>query len=196
MADNIKDRNWPEYFQLTRNKPPSELLIKALEYVVGKNKAIDVGGGALKDTRYLLELGFDVTVIDKVDLMAKEAETIKSGKFRYFVTTFADFDFPKDKYDIASAIYSLPFNSPESFNAVFVRIKQSLVKKGIVCGQCFGVRDEWSANPKMTFHTKEQVDKLLSDMEVILLDEEEKDGKTTNGTPKHWHVFDFIARKI
>ena len=48
----------------------------------------------------------------------------------------------------------------------------------------------------MTFHTKEQMEKLFSDMEVILLDEEEKDDKTANGTPKHWHVFHFIAKKL
>jgi hypothetical protein len=35
-----------------------------------------------------------------------------------------------------------------------------------------------------------------TNMEVILLDEEEKDDKTANGTPKHWHVFHFIAKKL
>ena len=128
--------------------------------------------------------------------MAKEAEAIKSNKLHFFVSAFADFDFPKNEYDVASAMYSLPFNPPESFDVVFEKIKSSLVEDGIFCGQFFGVRDEWSTNQKMTFHTKEQVDKLLSDMKVILLDEEEKDDKTANGTPKHWHVFHFIAKKL
>lgn len=191
-----KKRDWQEYYEITKNKPPSKLLIKALEYVVKKDKAIDIGGGALKDTRYLLEQGFDVTVVDKADLMAKEAEIIKSDKLHFFVSAFADFDFPKNEYDIASAMYSLPFNPPESFEEVFAKIKDSLVRGGIFCGQCFGVNDEWSTNQKMTFHTKEQVEKLLSDTEVILLKEEEKDDKTANGTPKHWHVFHFIAKKL
>ncbi len=189
-------KDWEEYYEITKNKPPSKLLIKALGYVAETDKAIDIGGGALKDTRYLLEQGFDVTVVDKADLMVKEAEAIKSEKLHYFVSSFADFYFPKNEYDIASAMYALPFNPPESFENVFMKIKQSLVKGGIFCGQCFGVRDEWSTNQKMTFHTKEQVEKLLSDMEVILLDEEEKDDKTANGTPKHWHIFHFIAKKL
>ena len=189
-------QNWQEYYEITKNKPPSKLLIKALGYVANKNKAVDIGGGALKDTRYLLEQGFDVTVVDKEDLMAKEAEVIKSEKLHCFVSSFADFDFPKNEYDIASAMYSLPFNPPESFDDVFTKIKQSLIKGGIFCGQCFGVRDEWGTNQKMTFHTKEQVENLLSDMEVILFNEEEKDDKTANGTPKHWHVFHFIAKKL
>ena len=196
MDQKNEQSPWAEYYQLTKNKPPSKLLIKALGYLANTSKAIDIGGGALKDTHYLLEQGFDVTVVDKADLMVKEAEAIKSDRFHYFVSAFADFDFPKNEYNIASAMYSLPFNPPESFEAVFARIKNSLVKDGIFCGQCFGVRDEWSTNQKMTFHTKEQVENLLSDMEVILLDEEEKDDKTANGTPKHWHVFHFIAKKI
>lgn len=189
-------KDWKEYYEITKNSPPTKLLVKALEYVAKKNKAIDIGGGALKDTRYLLEQGFDVTVIDKAELMAKEAELVKSNKLHYIISSFSDFEFPKNEYSIASAMYSLPFNSPESFGAVFAKIKESLISGGIFCGQCFGIRDEWSTNQKMTFHTKEQVENLLSDMKIILLDEEEKDGKTANGTPKHWHVFHFIAKKL
>ena len=187
---------WAEFYDLTKNSPPSELLVQALAHVKNKGKAIDIGGGALKDTRYLLAQGFDVTVIDKSELMAKEAQAISSHRFYYFVSAFANFDFPKNTYDLASAMYSLPFNPSHSFKAVFAKIKTSLAKDGIFCGQCFGLHDEWSTNPNLTFHSKEQVEKLLSDLEVILLDEEEKDDKTANGTPKHWHVFHFIARKL
>lgn len=189
-------QDWSQYYQLTKNYPPSRLLIKALEYVSHKRKAIDVGGGALKDTRYLLEQGFDVTVVDKEESMAKEAQAIASDKLHYVVSAFADFDFPKDEYDIASAMYALPFNPPGSFNAVFASIKRSLVKGGVFCGQCFGIRDEWSKDQSMTFHTKEQVEELLAGMEIISIEEEERDGRTANGTPKHWHVFHFIAKKL
>ncbi len=194
--EKFKKKDWEEYYEITKNKPPTKLLIEALGHVANKSRAIDIGGGALKDTRYLLEQGFDVTVVDKADLMAKEAEAIKSNKLHYFVSAFSDFDFQKNEYDVASAMYALPFNPPESFDVVFEKIKSSLVKGGVFCGQFFGVRDEWSTNKKMTFHTKEKVEKLLSDMEVILLNEEEKDDKTANGTPKHWHIFHFIAKKL
>lgn len=187
---------WSEYYTITKDKPPSPLLIKALAHVKNQHKAIDIGGGALKDTRYLLAQDFEVTVIDREELMAKEAAAIPSKKLHFFITSFADFDFPKNEYDLASAMYSLPFNPPETFDAVFEKIKQSLVPGGIFCGQFFGVRDEWSADTTMTFHTKIQVETLLTDMEIIALDEEEKDGKIANGTPKHWHVFQVIARKI
>lgn len=187
--------NWKDHYKITRDKPPTKLLIKALDYVENRAKAIDLGGGALRDTRFLIDQGFDVLVVDKECLMAVEAEKIKTEKLNYIVSDFANFNFPANEYDIASTMYALPFNPPESFDSVLNKIKHSLVRGGIFCGQFFGDRDEWHTNIKMTFHTKEQVKNLLSDMEVILIDEEERDNITTNGTPKHWHVFHFIARK-
>ena len=191
----VTKKDWTNYFKITKYNPPSKLLIEAINLVKNKGKAIDIGGGALKDTRFLLEQGFDVTVVDKEKLMAKEANLIKSDKLHYVVSSFADFNFSKNTFDIASAMYSLPFNPPETFNSVFNKIKKSLVKEGIFCGQLFGIHDEWSINPKMTFHTKKQAEKLLSDMEIIYFNEEEKDDKTANGTPKHWHIFHFITKK-
>lgn len=196
--DNMpaKSHNWAEYYDKTRNMPPRSLLITALRHVKNKNKAIDIGGGALHDTRYLLNLGFEVTVIDNEPLLAKETEHIKSDRLNVHVTSFEDFEFGVSKYDLASAMYALPFNPPASFADVFNNIKQSLVKDGIFCGQLFGINDTWSTNSKMTFHTKEQIEKLLKGMEIIQLTEEDEDGKTANGQPKHWHLFHVIARKL
>ncbi len=190
-----KSNDWAEYYDLTRNLPPRPLLVKALEHVKNKNKALDIGGGALKDTRYLLHEGFDVTVIDKAQLLLNETKSLNSDRLHAHVTSFEDFDFGERQYDIAAAMFALPFNPPESFDRVFQNIKRSLVEGGVFCGQFFGIHDTWASNAKMTFHTKEQVEKLLDDMEIIQLTEKEEDGTTANGTPKHWHVFYVIAKK-
>ncbi len=195
MIKNNKN-TWSEYYKITKDKPPSKLLVGALNYVKNREKALDIGGGALKETRYLLSEGFEVTVIDSSELMAKEAEKINSAKLHYFVTPFDKFNFPKDTFDIVSAMYSLPFNSPTTFNSVFNKIKKSLVRNGIFCGQLFGIRDQWSNRTDMTFHTIEQAKELFSGMEMIYFKEEEKDGQIANGRPKHWHVFHFITKKI
>ncbi|MFA4954947.1 MAG: class I SAM-dependent methyltransferase [Patescibacteria group bacterium] len=187
--------DWSEFYAITQHASPSALLFKALGYVQHRGRAIDIGGGALKDTRYLLEQGFEVTVIDKEELMAQVARAIHSVKLHFVITAFVDFDFPKNTFDLASAMFALPFNPPDTFEAVIQKIKASLVPGGIFCGQLFGAHDEWSSNPDMTFHTKEQAEKLFSDLKIIELAEEERDGKLANGTPKHWHVFNFIVRQ-
>lgn len=193
--DTKINTTWSKYYDATRDMPPRPLLVQAIESLTTGNKAIDIGGGTLRDARYLLSKGFDVTVIDKESQMLDEAQNLKTNKLRCIVTTFEDFDFAPRQYDIASAMYSLPFNPPETFPAVFDNIKQSLVKNGIFAGQFFGVHDEWIARKNMTFHTRAQVERLLTDMEIILLREEEQEGTTALGTKKHWHLFHVIAKK-
>lgn len=187
--------DWEAFYRNTKEAPPSPLLMKALAHAEHKEKAIDIGAGALKDTKHLLSQGFDVTALDNEESLAVMAEAVASEKLHPVVSSFAEFDFPEGEYDVASAMYSLPFNPPETFDAVFGKVKASLAPGGILCGQLFGTRDQWSSDPKMTFHTKTQAEELLADMEIVSLEEREWDGRTADGKPKHWHVIDFIARK-
>jgi hypothetical protein len=92
-------------------------------------------------------------------------------------------------------MFALPFTGPADFESVFSEIKGSLKKGGVFCGQLFGMNDEWSKNPKMTFHTEAQVKDLLDDLEILSFKEVEEDSTTANGTPKHWHIFHIIAKK-
>jgi SAM-dependent methyltransferase len=184
-------KDWSEYYDFTREQPQRELLVEALSYVKNTGKVIDIGGGALRDTRYLLQKGFDVTVIDKSPLLEKEAREIKNGRLHIFVTSFEDFQFPVNEYVLASAMYSLPFCEPAHFSRVIMNIKSSLKKGGIFCGQMFGNHDQWSKTVQMTYLTADEARKCLKDMEIISFQEEE----TEEGRTKHWHIFNFIARK-
>jgi tellurite methyltransferase len=189
-------RNWDEFYQLTADSPPSSLILKALAFVKEKGKAIDIGAGALKDTRFLLNEGFEVTAIDAEPALTHFSEHLNNEKLQSIVTTYEDFVFPENTFDLASAIYALPFNPPDSYERVFSNIKHSLKKEGILCCQFFGTRDTWSTNSRMTFHTEVQIRELLSNFEIVSLVEDEKDGTTTVGTLKHWHVFHVVARKL
>ncbi len=195
--DNKSTSNWDNYYENTKNYPPAPLLVKALEYVETIGKAIDIGGGGtLKDTLFLLSKGFDTTVVDKEDVIAVSVEKVGSDKLHFFVSSFSDFDFPVNEYDLAAAIYSLPFTPPKDFERVFEKVKSSLVQNGVFCGQFFGDRDGWKDNSNLTFVTKEKAMSMLDGMEVLHFEEKEFDGKTADGSAKHWHVFDIIARKL
>jgi len=190
------DTTWSKYYKATSSKPPHLLLIEAIKYVKNIDTAIDIGGGALNDTKYLLEQGFNVTVIDKSPLIEGLARQIQSVKIKTVITSFEDFDFPHNSYDLASAMFSLPFTNPDDFNSVFQKIINSLKKDGIFCGTFFGDRDGWAKKPNMTFHKKEELNGLLGGLETLSFKETEEDGTIADGTAKHWHFFNVIARKI
>jgi tellurite methyltransferase len=189
-------KSWNEYYKATKENPPREILLSAISYLHNKNTAIDIGAGSLNDSRYLLEQGFDVTAIDKSPLITEEAQSINNEKFHAFNTSCEKYNFPENSFDLASAMFSLPFVEPESFDYVFDKIKKSLNPSGVFCGQFFGDKDEWSSDRNMTFHTKYQIEELLKDFEIISIDEKEEDSLTAARSMKHWHIFEVIARKL
>ena len=187
--------DWKLHQEHTKQKGPSPLLIKALRSVEHRGKALELGGGALNDSRYLLDQGFEVTDIDVAEPSSDLMADLDPNKFHFIQSTFADFSFPAEEYDLVSAFFSLPFNPPDSFDRVIASIKGSLRASGVFCGQLFGDRDEWSSRTDMTFHTIDQAKSVFEDMETLLFAEFERDAKLASGEPKHWHTYNFIARK-
>ncbi len=191
MTDTL---DWSEWYDMTRTQAPNQLLMEAFSYVKDIGKVLDVGGGALKDTKYLLQKGFDVTVIDKSPLLEKEAKEIEDGRLHALVTSFEDFHFPVDEYVLVSAMHCLSYCEPSHFDRVITNIKTSLKRGGIFCGQMYDGYDPWSKDlceTHKTYKTSDEVREYLKDMEIISFQEEE----TEKGRTKHWHIYNFIARK-
>lgn len=193
----MTENTWKEYFERTKDSKPRPLLIKAIELVVDKNEALDLGSGALNDVRYLVTKDFKhITAVDSEPIAQDIIKNFSSGTVSYVISKFEDFDFVENKYDLINAQYSLPFNPKDSFEKVFKSIISSLKPCGILTGQFFGIKDEWNIEGhNMNFQTREQAEKLLSDLEIIEFEEEDVDRKTAKGDMKHWHIYHFIVRK-
>lgn len=188
--------SWQTYHENTKERSPSKSLVQALNLVQERDTALDLGAGALTDTKYLLENDFKkVVAVDSEPSIADRGEQINDPRLEINVNRFENFEFAQNTFDLINAQFSLPFTHPTSFEDVFVKVKNSLKQGGIFVGQLFGDRDEWANDPKITFHTREQALELLSDLEVIEFNEEEKDGTTASGSKKHWHFFRVLAQK-
>jgi tellurite methyltransferase len=191
----LKDFRWADFYKVTKDNPHWPLLEKAVLLHGHKGYALDLGCGAGRDTRYLLAQGWSVKAVDNdpnaIALLAELAQ----DKLQVVQSSFADYAFEYEAYDLISAQFSLPFTPRASFNRVFTHLKQALKAGGIFTGQFFGIHDEWNI-PKndMTFLTREQVEELLNDMKVMEFMEEDKMGNTAAGVMKHWHVFHVIAQ--
>lgn len=192
MSESI----WKNYFEDTKDYPPRPLLVKTLPYVKERGEALDIGSGALNESRFLLSEGFDrVTAIDKEPIAQEITETLPIEKFAYVQSTFESFDFPVSTFDLINAQYSLAFIAPAAFNEVFKKIVASLKTGGVFTGNFFGKKDGWALDKEKTFHSIEEVKELLAGLEIIDFQEKEWDGETASGEMKHWHTFNFIVRK-
>ena len=193
---------WNTYSERTKERPPQELTVKAVQYAHAKDRALDLGPGALNETAYLLDQGFkSVIAVNKdpleTDPVAQAAAArLPSEHFEYRVSTFDAFDFEPNTYDFINAQYSLPFNPPETFDRMFTSIVASLKTGGIVTGQFFGPKDERNkGDGKMTFVTREKAEALLSDLEIIDFQEFKRLERLAVGGQNYGHTFHFIARK-
>ncbi len=189
--------SWRKYYEKTKNNPPRPLLVKALTHVSDCGSALDVGAGALVDSRYLLEEGFTaVTAFDADETSRELAAAISDERFFFYKQSFTEFQYVKEAYDLVTGQYAFSFMSVKDFDQVFQQILDSIKVGGIVTGNIFGDRDGWNnGDGTKTFLTKEDCQLLFSDWEILLFNEVERDDETALGVPKHWHEFEIIARK-
>jgi tellurite methyltransferase len=189
---------WSQYAELKKNSPPNPLLLKAIKHVQCRLHALDLGSGALNDSIYLLQNGFEhVVAVDQSNIAQNIYDTLPVDRVRYVISTFDNFEFPNSSYDLINAQFALPFNPPDTFDAMFEKLKASLAPHGLFVGNLFGIKDDWNipASGK-TFHNAEQVRGLLEGLQVLYLEEKEEDSYPVIGPKKHWHLFDIIAKKI
>ncbi|HEU5114704.1 MAG TPA: class I SAM-dependent methyltransferase [Candidatus Paceibacterota bacterium] len=193
-----KAKPMKQFIEATSDNPPRPLLVEAMNHVSEKDAALDLGAGALNDSKYMLTLGFKrVDAVDMAPASKEKASDITLGGFTFHFCRFDEYKFPKDTYDLVNAQYALPFNPPETFGEVLKSVVASLKEGGVFVGQFFGDRDSWNVKgSKKTFHTIEEARKDLAALDLIEFREEERDGVTVSGEPKHWHVFHFIAIKV
>ena len=185
---------WSDFYQITKNRPPWPRLVRAAALLERRSRALDLGCGAGRDTRYLLELGFEVTAVDREAASLAALADLPSDRLHLIQSAFEDFSF--ERYDLINAHFALPFTNKELFPMVFERLKASLNPGGIFVGQFFGVNDTWNTpDSSMTFFTREQAQKQLEGLDIVEFEEEDQDGATADGTPKHWHVYHVIARR-
>jgi SAM-dependent methyltransferase len=196
--------NWEGYYKGIEGRKPRPLFLEALARFEAKSDpsspwhAIDLGCGDGTETLALLETGWQVLAIDRepaaIARVQAKARVEHQLQLQTRIGSFEALELPET--DFVYAGYSLPFCRPESFERLWANITACLRPGGRFAGQLFGIRDSWADNPGMTFHATEQVNHLLAPgFEIETLREVDEDGNSFSG-PKHWHVFDIIARKV
>jgi tellurite methyltransferase len=190
----MKEFQWENFYKFTKDKPPWPLLVKAVSLLSSKEYALDLGCGAGRDTRFLLDQGFAVTAVDSDPHVIALLADFPQDHLHAVSSSFEAFEF--ETYDLVNSQFALPFMTKEHFHLVFDRIKRALNPGGIFVGQFFGVNDEWNIpENRMTFFTRVQAEDELKGLKVFEFREEDVDGHLADGTPKHWHVFHIIAQK-
>jgi SAM-dependent methyltransferase len=190
---------WERYYDATRERPPRRTLLAALAAFPDgfAGRAVDLGCGAGRDALPLLRTGWRVHAVDAqpgaiAALSAAAAEF--PHRLTATVTRFEDSVLPQG-VDLVNSSFALPLCPPERFPPMWRGIVGALRRGGRFAGQFYGERDSWAGRPGITTLTRAGAEALLDGLALELFDEEESDGVTPRGTPKHWHIFHVVARR-
>ncbi len=201
--ENKDDFDWePYYEQIAGDKHSRSLEIAVTKLCKEKGEALDIGAGNLRDTKFLLENGFEVTAVDPSPTSIEYASKLNNASLTMIQDKIGGYTFPENHFVLVNA-QSILFHLPkERFDSVMENIRKSLRSGGVFCGDFLGTSDEWNKpESNKTFLTKEQIEDLLKGFDIKMLKETEKDAnfaysvvQGTNET-KHWHYIKVIAIK-
>lgn len=190
-------QSWSEYFELTHNRPPNPLLETTVNLVVNRETALDLGAGSLKDSKFLLQTGFQkVTAVEQDPAARKYRAKIPAHRLTLKINYFENLKLKPRTFNLVTAQFALSFTSPPHLPGVMAQIIDSLQPAGIFCAQFFGPKDGWNTpENNFTFITSRTLKKWLKPLDIIHFREEQTDSATIDGEQKHWHIFHVIALK-
>ena len=196
----VVTRAWREFYDAVADRPPHETVVEALDRFDREGRrglAVDLGCGDGRDAVEMLRRGWRVVAIDAereaIERLRARTTGMAGGALESVVARFEDATWPPAH--LVNAGFSLPFCTPERFDAVWERVRGSIRPGGRFTGQLFGDRDEWVVEKELTFQRREEAVALLEGFDLERFDEVEVDGQTATGDPKHWHVFHVVARR-
>lgn len=123
------DENALEFFNNTAYTDMKELYDKFLKYLNKEAHILDAGCGSGRDTKYFLDMGFNVTAIDASREMVKLSSNF-TGK-KTLKMSFEEMDF-KNEFDAIWACASLLHVPKTHINEVLKRFYDALKDNGIV----------------------------------------------------------------
>lgn len=190
---------WERYnaHQVGRDVRP--LLVEALAHAgPGQGRvAVDIGCGAGIETQWLLNAGWTVYSLDaderSLSLLKNAAAAATRSRAHTLVADLNDLP-SLPSADLVYSGYALPFTDPACFHQMWRTVEDSLAPGAVLAVNLFGDRDSWADTGPGTFLTETEARALLDGLQLLHFHVQDDDGMAFSG-PKHWHVFDVIARR-
>src|SRR3990167_978307 len=200
MTEDEQSASWATYYDKLRDRPPRRTTVAALDRFQPlplDALALGLGCGDGRDAIEMLRRGWRVVAVDA------EPEALQRLQSR---------DLPPDArvtpvgarleevplpvgVHLVNSSFAMPLCEPAAFRDLWRRIREGLPPGGRFSGQWYGLRDSWAGRPGITFVSRDEALAMLDGLELEMFEEEEADGVTPRGKPKHWHIFHIVARK-
>ncbi|KAA2256920.1 class I SAM-dependent methyltransferase [Solihabitans fulvus] len=200
MSDTAEPSIWATYNAAQSDRAVRPLCLEVIELAGPGNgrTAIDLGCGLGRETDALLGAGWRTHAVDweegtRANLTASTAREHRE-RLTIQIAGFAELaDLPGA--DLVYSGYSLPYIAPEDFARLWGVLRAAL-RPGAWCAvNLLGDRDSYAQTETgtYTFLPEPEARALFDGMELVKFEVEDRDGNAFGG-PKHWHLYNVIAR--
>ncbi len=192
--------DWAAFYRHSAGRELRPLFAKGIAALdragVTPGQAVEIGFGDGTETLALIAAGWRVLAIDPTAAAAERLRSLvpASAADRLAVRSEPAETIELPSFDLLYAGYALPFLEPTAFSGFWARVRRQLRPGGFIVVNLFGPHDSWLGREGMSFVDRDAVERLADGLDSVTIDEEDQDGESFLG-PKHWHVFDLIARR-
>jgi tellurite methyltransferase len=205
---------WSRYYEVTVDRPAWDTVRKAIELfraddearadaghpdsVTPPRFAVDLGCGAGRDARELLRAGWRVLAVDREpaapEVLRKAAGPELAARLTTQVEDLATVAVPE--CDLVNASLCLPFLAHDAYAGIWSRIMAAVRPGGRFAAMLFGDRDDSAGEEGTTCLPPDRIRADLDGFEIEHWTDKEEDTKTALGEPHHFHLVEFVARKV
>jgi SAM-dependent methyltransferase len=201
---------WARYYAVTVDRPAWATVRKAIELFADDGPgaadsaeyrprlAVDLGCGGGRDSRELLRAGWQVLAMDRepaaLEVLGGAAGAALGRRLETRVGDFATFEVPP--CDLVNASLCLPFVERDAFDGIWARIVAALSPGGRFSAMVFGERDGSAGEAGMTCLPAGEFRSMLDGFDIEYWSDTEDDKPTALGEPHHFHLIEFVARKL
>lgn len=183
---------WDAYYAKVGNQPNGLVVSTVEKHEIPRRKALDLGAGNLRDSKYLLSAGFErITAVD-IEPPPQKAEGVES-----VVMPLEAYVPPLATFDLVVCCNTLFFFSEAQAVRILTRAYNALTEEGLMVGNLLGEKDEWVTKGKhgVVGHTKERLDAMLSSFANTAVKRETGERPTALGVPKFWDTWKILVSK-
>ena len=200
LADSIeraKKINFDIYNDAQMQSQESEIIKKIIETLQHKDRAVEIGSGAMRGVKQLADAGFkEIIAIDYNKPKENWMRDIDKKVVKFIQIPIENYDFGIDRNNLVVAMNVLPFVHKNFLPEVIKNIQTSLKNEGVFVGSFFGPRDIKVRTGSANGYCEKEIIDMLEGMEFVEKIRKFEDVIRKNGKEIVEQSFLITAKKV